>query len=155
MPVEIERKFLVKDDSWKISAKGTKYIQGYLSKEKDSTIRIRIAGDEAFITIKSKVVGFSRQEYEYEIPISDAKDILDRMCFKPLIIKTRYQIKYQGNTWEVDVFDGDNEGLILAEIELSSETQNFEKPSWIGEEVTGDIRYYNSNLVNNPYKNWK
>jgi adenylate cyclase len=155
MPVEIERKFLVKDDSWKISANGTKYIQGYLSKEKDSTIRIRIAGDEAFITIKSKVVGFSRQEYEYKIPISDANEMLDSMCFKPLIIKTRYEIKYQGNIWEVDVFDGENEGLILAEIELSSETQNFEKPGWIGEEVTGDIRYYNSNLVNNPYKNWK
>ena len=129
MPVEIERKFLVKDDSWKESAIGTKYIQGYLSKEKDSTIRVRIAGDEAFITIKSKVVGFSRQEYEYKIPIPDAKKMLDSMCFKPLIIKTRYEIKYQGNIWEVDVFDGENKGLILAEIELSSETQNFENPA--------------------------
>ncbi|MGK5093002.1 CYTH domain-containing protein [Deltaproteobacteria bacterium TL4] len=156
MGIEIERKFLIKKDlDWKPDHGGIRYIQGYLPSANLTTVRIRIAGEKAFLTIKSKTEGASRMEFEYEIPVNDAKTMLAKLCTGPLIDKTRYVLKIDDLTWEVDVFYGDNEGLILAEVELNSEDQHFKRPSWIDKEVTTDVRYYNVNLSQNPYKNWK
>lgn len=154
MAYEIERKFLVKNQTWQADATKKYYKQGYLARE-GTVVRVRIAGEKAFLTIKGKSNGISRVEYEYEIPLSDAHELLDNLCEKPLIEKYRYMIDYQGFTWEIDEFLGENEGLIVAEIELESENQNFPMPDWLGEEVSQDGRYYNANLVKNPYKNWK
>lgn len=155
MGVEIERKFLPLDNSWKRLADGTAYRQGYLCADKERTVRVRTAGDQGFITVKGASVGLARLEYEYKIPVGDADTLLDKLCRKPLIEKHRYKIDYRGFTWEVDEFSGENEGLVVAEIELESETQAFEKPDWIGQEVTGDPRYFNANLIHCPYSKWK
>lgn len=155
MAKEIERKFLVKGESWRSLAKGTLYRQGYLNSAKERTVRVRTAGDAAFITVKGLSVGATRSEFEYEIPVDDARAMLDALAEKPLIEKRRYKIPAGTLTWEIDEFLGDNSGLIVAEIELASETQEFEKPVWLGEEVTGDPRYFNSNLIKNPFKRWK
>jgi CYTH domain-containing protein len=155
MGKEIERKFLLKQNCWKSLAKPIKYRQGYLSKDKERTIRVRTIGNKGFLTIKGIAVGFSRAEFEYEIPIMDAEEMLSTLC-KPLIIeKNRYKIHFSGLTWEVDEFLGENEGLIVAEVELESENQEIQFPEWIGEEVTNDPRFFNSSLSTNPYKNWK
>ena len=154
MATEIERKFLVKGDSWRALAKGTTYRQGYLNSAKERTVRIRTAADKAFLTIKGLAVGATRSEYEYEIPFDDGQTLLETLAEKPLIEKKRYKIAVQDLIWEIDEFLGDNEGLIIAEVELASEGQRFEKPTWLGEEVTGDPRYYNSNLVSNPFTRW-
>jgi CYTH domain-containing protein len=154
MAIEIERKFLTKSNEWKNLANGIRYCQGYLPVSGECIVRIRIAGNEGFITIKGRAIGASRIEYEYEIPAVEAEAILKDFCEKPLIEKLRYKVHYAGMTWEIDEFYGDNAGLITAEIELSSENQSFELPPWIDKEVTGDHRYSNSNLVKNPYKNW-
>ncbi len=154
MGLEIERKFLVKSDSWRAGAKGKKYCQGYVYAE-TGVVRIRIAGDNAFITIKGENTGAVRKEFEYPIPTADATELLDIICSKPYITKTRYEIEYAGKLWEIDEFGGDNFGLIVAEIELESEDEAFELPDWAGEEVTSDPRYYNSSLATHPYKNWK
>jgi CYTH domain-containing protein len=155
MGTEIERKFLLTGDEWRTMAAGVVYCQGYLCLEKDSTVRVRIAGDKAFLTIKGKSSGISRMEYEYPIPLEDARVMLAELCARPIIEKKRYRITFQGFVWEVDEFSGENEGLLVAEIELEEEGQEFEKPSWIGEEVSSDRRYANANLVRNPYSTWK
>ncbi|NLF96631.1 MAG: CYTH domain-containing protein [Candidatus Riflebacteria bacterium] len=155
MGKEIERKYLVRSTEWKNLAKGTSYRQGYLSTVKERTVRVRTIDDKGFLTIKGITVGASRAEYEYEIPAADANAMLSNLCEKPLIEKNRYKIAHAGLTWEVDEFFGDNDGLIVAEVELTSEDQKIELPAWIGEEVTSDPRYFNSNLTKNPYKNWK
>jgi adenylate cyclase len=154
MGKEIERKFLVKADGWRFLAKGTSYRQGYLSSAKERTVRIRTIGDKAFLTIKGLTVGATRAEYEYEIPLADCNAMLDTLAEKPIIDKKRYTIPFNGFTWEIDEFFGDNAGLIVAEVEIESEGQSFQKPEWVGEEVTGDPRYFNSSLVKNPYTRW-
>ncbi len=154
MAQEIERKFLLADNSWRGLAPGVEYRQGYLCATKERSVRVRIAGSKAFLTVKGATVGASRSEYEYEIPLEDAASMLDDLCQQPLIEKKRYTIFYQGFTWEVDEFFGLNQGLIVAEIELKSEDQSFERPQWIGEEVTGDPRYYNAALCVAPYSTW-
>ncbi|PKL50628.1 MAG: adenylate cyclase [Candidatus Riflebacteria bacterium HGW-Riflebacteria-2] len=155
MGKEIERKYLVKDNEWKNLAKGTSYRQGYLSTVKERTVRVRTIDEKGFLTIKGITVGASRAEYEYEIPAADANAMLNNLCEKPLIEKNRYKIAHAGLTWEVDEFFGDNDGLVVAEVELTSEDQKIDLPAWIGSEVTSDTRYFNSNLTKNPYKNWK
>lgn len=155
MGKEIERKYLVKGTEWKKLAKGTSYRQGYLSTVKERTVRVRTIDDKGFLTIKGITVGASRAEYEYEIPADDANAMLSNLCEKPLIEKNRYKIGYAGLTWEVDEFFGDNAGLVVAEVELTSEDQKIDLPAWVGEQVTSDPRYFNSNLTKNPYKNWK
>ncbi len=155
MGKEIERKYLVKGNEWKKLAKGTSYRQGYLSTAKERTVRVRTIDDKGFLTIKSITVGASRAEYEYEIPAADANAMLSNLCEKPLIEKNRYKIAHAGLTWEVDEFFGDNDGLVVAEVELTSEDQKIDRPAWVGEEVSSDPRYFNSNLTKNPYKNWK
>jgi len=154
MGTEIERKFLMKDDSWRSLAKGTRYRQGYLNSTKERVVRVRTIDDKGFLTIKGITTGATRVEYEYEIPDTEATAMLDELCEKPLIEKNRYKIAFDGLTWEVDEFFGENQGLIVAEVELESEDQEFEKPGWIGDEVTGDPKYFNSNLIQNPYLKW-
>ena len=153
MGVEIERKFLVVDESWRGCGVATAYRQGYLSREAGRTVRIRRAGEHAFITIKGVTTGASRAEYEYEIPVADAEELL-AMCIPPLIDKTRTVIVHEGHKWEVDEFHGENAGLVVAEIELPREDTDFVRPPWVGEEVTHDRRYYNSALVAHPYTKW-
>jgi adenylate cyclase len=155
MGIEIERKFLLTSTSWKQLAPGTSYRQGYLNSTKERTVRVRTIDDKGFLTIKGISVGATRVEYEYEIPVADAQHLLDDLCEKPLIEKNRYKITHAGFVWEVDEFFGENMGLIVAEIELESEDQSFEKPEWVGEEVTGDPRYFNSSLIKEPYTQWK
>jgi adenylate cyclase len=154
MGTEIERKFLIKDDSWRSLATGTKYRQGYLNSTKERVVRVRTIDDKGFLTIKGITTGATRVEYEYEIPDTEASAMLDDLCEKPLIEKNRYKIALGGFTWEVDEFFGENQGLIVAEVELETEDQSFEKPVWIGEEVTGDPKYFNSNLIQNPFLKW-
>ena len=154
--IEIERKFLVKNDSFKKEAFAKNHIaQGYLSSVPERTVRVRIKGEKGFLTIKgvSNDSGLSRFEWEKEIPVSEAKSLL-LLCEKGVIDKTRFEIKKGNHVFEVDEFYNDNEGLIVAEIELDSENDTFEKPDWLGKEVTGDIRYYNAYLSKNPFKNW-
>ena len=154
MAKEIERKFLLVGDDWRELAKGTHYRQGYLNSAKERTVRVRTIDDKGVLTIKGITTGATRVEYEYEIPHSDCTEMLDDLAEKPIIEKARYKIEFGGFVWEVDEFFGVNKGLVVAEIELESEDQAFEKPSWVGEEVTGDPRYYNSSLVANPYTTW-
>ena len=155
MATEIERKFLVLNDDWRgIVESDMQIIQAYLASNEFSSTRIRIQGDKANINIKSATLGITRTEFEYAIPVDDAQLMIDDLCIKPVIEKTRYIVKYMQHRWEIDVFSGDNRGLIVAEIELSSTDETFEKPSWIGEEVSNDARYYNVSLVKKPYKTW-
>jgi len=154
MGIEIERKFLVKGDQWRNLGKGKVYRQGYFPTAGNCTIRVRIVGENAFLTIKGKTIGNTRSEYEYPIGLIDAQEMLDHLCDRPLIEKIRYEICINNLTWEVDEFTGENEGLIVAEIELKSEDQKIEIPAWIGEEVSGQAQYYNVNLVKNPYSQW-
>jgi len=152
---EIERKFLVKSDDWRKDADdGLAMVQGYLQSGEKSSIRVRLAGDRAWLNIKSATLGISRSEYEYTIPLDDAKEMLANLCDQPLISKTRYHVNVAQHTWEVDVFDGDNEGLIVAEIELSAEDETFEIAEWAGDEVSLETRYYNVCLAKQPYKDW-
>jgi adenylate cyclase len=153
MGVEIERKFLVDHEKWKQLAKpeGSVIKQGYLAKEPSKTVRVRVKGHEGYITIKGKTEGMSRLEYEYAIPGAEANELLHNFC-QAIIQKTRYDIWFAGKRWEVDVFGGNNEGLIIAEIELTSEADVFEYPEWVTQEVTNDKRFYNSNLSVTPYK---
>ncbi len=152
--IEIERKFLVTSDDWKGASQGILFRQGYLTTEPGRTVRVRLEGEEGKLTIKGQKENGSGDEFEYEIPGDEAAYLIDQLCLKPSIEKMRYKINYKGNTWEVDQFFGKNLGLILAEIELDSVNQEFEKPDWIGEDVTEDSRYKNANLVKNPYSNW-
>lgn len=152
MGKEIERKFLTKASGWR-HERPMKLRQGFLSSVKERTVRVRTIDDKAYLTIKGTAVGASRPEFEYEIPCEDAKQLLE-ICEKPLIEKNRYRIEEGGFVWEVDEFFGENQGLIVAEVELEREDQAFPKPDWVGEEVTGDPRYFNANLIKNPYKKW-
>lgn len=155
MALEIEHKFLVTNNSWRQAVKSyTKYKQGYLSSQPTSSIRVRISDQNAWLNIKSATIGNSRLEFEYEIPINDAELIIATLCGKPLVEKTRYFIPIDNHVWEIDEFEGDNIGLIVAEIELQESGEFFSKPDWLGEEVTQDLRYYNNNLAKHPYKNW-
>ncbi|MCX7709064.1 MAG: CYTH domain-containing protein [Clostridia bacterium] len=155
MGKEIERKFLVKDKSYHQLAKGILYQQGYICSMAGRTVRVRICDEKGFLTVKSKSIGATRLEYEYEIPLADAEEMLAFLCEKPIIEKYRYKYEYKGFLWEIDEFKGENEGLVIAEIELSHEDEAFEKPDWIGSEVTGISRYFNSNLMRSPYSSWK
>ena len=154
MGIEIERKFLVQGDGWRSHGSGIMYRQGYLLASQGKTVRVRLAGDQGFLTVKGPGQGMSRQEFEYTIPGDDAKVMLEQLCEHPLIEKRRYTIPWKGFVWEVDEFLGNNQGLILAEIELESEDQQFPSPPWVGREVTGDPRYYNACLFRNPYSQW-
>jgi CYTH domain-containing protein len=154
MGTEIERKFLLTRDDWRKLAGGTYYRQGYLNSQKERTVRVRTIDDKGFLTIKGISVGATRMEYEYEIPGKDANVLLYELCEQPIIEKNRYKIEFAGFIWEVDEFFGENDGLIVAEIELESEDQQFDKPDWVGDEVSGDPRYFNSNLIKNPYSSW-
>jgi adenylate cyclase len=155
MAKEIERKFLIKSGLWKPVTPGVACRQGYLSSVNERVVRVRMAGDKAFLTIKGITQSLSRLEFEYLISMADAAAMLDQLCECPLIEKTRYQQTVGGHLWEIDVFHGDNDGLVVAEIELSSETENFERPYWVAEEVSGDPRYFNNNLAVNPFKTWR
>lgn len=156
MALEIERKFLVKGDEWRALGTGTIYRQGYIATvNKETTVRVRITGEQGYLTIKGKTQGATRAEFEYPISMEDALVMLETMCARPLIEKTRYKIKQGDLIWEVDEFIGDNQGLIIAEVELQEENQAVDLPEWIGQEVTGDLRYYNVNLVHHPFKDWK
>jgi CYTH domain-containing protein len=154
MGKEIERKFLVKGDRWKSFAKPVSYRQGYLSTTKERVVRVRTVGGKGALTIKGITTGISRSEYEYEIPTAEADEILTNLCEKPLIEKNRYTIPAGEVKWEVDEFFGDNQGLVLAEVELSRPDQPIALPEWIGEEVSGDPRFFNSNLIEHPYTKW-
>ena len=154
MKKEIERKFIVLDNSYKDLGDCECCIQGYIPSTNEPLIRIRQIGQKSFITIKSDINGITRLEYEYEIPNEDAKDLLKLFCKKTIIEKNRYQINYQSTLWEVDEFLGENSGLVIAEVELSSEDANFSKPSWIGQEVSHDTKYYNYKLIEYPYSKW-
>jgi adenylate cyclase len=154
MATEIERKFLVNGDEWRSLSTGTLYRQGYLSTKKSCTVRVRLAGEQGYLTIKGLTEGFSRPEYEYAIPAEDAQEMLDNLCDRPLIEKTRYKIEAAGLIWEVDEFAGENQGLIIAEVELTDANQTLELPSWIGKEVSDDPRYYNANLAQHPFNQW-
>lgn len=156
MAIEIEHKFLLADDSWREHvSRSVRYRQGYLSSQPTSSIRVRTSNDQAWLNIKTATIGTHRHEYEYEIPPADANEILDSLCKKPLIEKIRYFVTDNGNLWEIDEFEGENQGLIVAEIELDKTGQTFSKPPWIGLEVTGDLRYYNNNLAIHPYSEWR
>lgn len=152
MGIEIERKFLVTGTTWRQGV-GVRFSQGYLNRDKARTVRVRLAGEQAFLTIKGVSVGASRAEFEYEIPAADAEQLL-MLSDGPIIEKIRRVIAFEGARWEVDEFLGENAGLVVAEIELHSEDQAFARPEWIGEEVTHDSRYFNSNLATQPFSRW-
>lgn len=154
MAIEIERKFLVKKNSWTRPNEGTLYIQGYLSSSPETTVRIRIAGKIGFITIKGKTTGFSREEFEYEIPVEDA-EILLKKCKNTPIKKIRYKVLLNGTLWEIDEFLEENSGLLMAEVELPDEKASFFRPEWLGREVTDDKRYHNSHIAQHPFKTWE
>jgi len=155
MPIEIERKFLLVNNNWRELVKYSHRIrQGYMGEISKASVRIRVQGDIANINIKSATLTMRRMEYEYEIPLHEAEEMLDQLCNQPQVDKTRYIVEQGKHKWEIDEFYGDNQGLVVAEIELSDEMEAFDKPEWLGKEVTQDPRYYNVNLIKQPYKNW-
>jgi CYTH domain-containing protein len=155
MAKEIERKFLVRGDEWRHGSIFEHCCQGYLITDSNCFVRICILGERAFLTIKGETEGISRLEYEYEIPLDDAQDMLNRLCIHPLIVKRCFAILYYSEKWQIDEFLQDNEGLILAEIELKAEDQHIHLPPWVGKEVSHDPRYYNINLTKHPYSKWR
>ncbi|PZV11012.1 MAG: adenylate cyclase [Leptolyngbya sp.] len=154
MPTEIERKFLVKNDDWRSLGTGVFYCQGYLVRSPSKTVRVRIAGEQAYLTIKGATAGIARAEYEYAIPVDQAQELLQTLCEPALIQKTRYRVELGELVWEIDEFGGENQGLIVAEVELADEKQAIALPDWIGAEVSHDPRYYNTNLSKFPYCRW-
>lgn len=155
MATEIERKFLTCHNGWRsLATRSIRMRQGYLSEGYERSIRVRTENDRAFINIKSSDDGIHRLEYEYEIPLQDATEILERIAIRPLIEKRRYIVEHDGFEWEIDVFAGDNEGLVIAEVELPSADVNLPLPDWVGREVSDDLRYYNVSLQKNPYSTW-
>lgn len=155
MGIEIERKFLVVSDDWRRAVnRSSRMRQGYLSQSGTASVRVRSDSERGWINIKSATLGVQRQEFEYEIPRSDADQILDTLARKPLIEKVRHFAEIGSHTWEIDEFEGENAGLIVAEIELNDAREEFEQPSWIGAEVTQDPRYYNTNLAIKPFTTW-
>lgn len=160
MAIEIERKFLITSDAWRSEADaGARYRQGYLTRvigETDvkASVRVRTAGEKAFLNIKSAELGIRRLEYEYAIPLAEAEEMLESLCLGRLVEKTRYHVPVGRHVWEIDVFEGENAGLVVAEIELGAEDEAFEMPDWAGEEVSDDPRYYNVYLADHPYPTW-
>jgi adenylate cyclase len=155
MATEIERKFLVNGDSWRDAVESQEHVmQGYLANGENTTVRVRVKDAAAFLTIKGMMRGISRAEYEYSIPVADAEAMLKDLAVSPPIEKTRYRVRFGAHLWELDVFAGENAGLIMAELELASEDESFELPDWAGEEVSDDLRYYNVNLSRHPYQRW-
>lgn len=153
MGQETERKFLVVGDEWK-QGSGILYRQGYLSTSKERSVRVRRGGTRGYLTIKGEMIGATRSEYEYEIPVVDADEMLEVLCEQPLIKKRRYLVEHAGLTWEIDEFLNENIGLVVAEVELEREDQLIERPTWVGQEVTDDSRYLNANLIRHPYREW-
>jgi adenylate cyclase len=154
MGVEIERKFLLAGEDWRALGEPVLLRQGYLSSDPERVVRVRVEGEQATLTIKSRASGATRGEWEYPLPLADANELLDTVCEQPIIEKFRRRIRFAGNVWEVDEFLGVNQGLMFAEVELRSEDQQFDRPDWAGDEVTHDARYYNSNLMRFPYSQW-
>ena len=154
MGIEIERKFLIDTKKLPTLKNGYQIKQGYIQTVDYTTVRVRIRDKEAFLTIKGKSVGARRLEFEYPITLQDANDMLDNLCQTSFIDKTRYHVHHEGHVWEVDIFEGTNTGLFVAEVELESEDETFIFPDWVTKEVTDDIRYFNSNLIENPYSTW-
>lgn len=155
MANEIERKFLVVGNEWKALAAGVHYRQGYLSTIKERTVRVRTVGPRGMLAVKGLTRGVTRLEFEYDIPLADANRMLDDLCERPLIEKVRYTLRAGAITWEIDEFTGENDGLIVAEVELSAADQAFARPTWLGDEVSSDPRYFNANLVRHPYSAWR
>ncbi len=155
MSTEIERKFLVNGEGWRQGAMGQSYRQGYLATGTAVTVRVRVAGERGYLTLKGLHAGLSRAEFEYEIPLADAEQILAALCVQPVIEKTRYRIAHAGRIWEVDEFAGANAPLVLAEVELEDETQPVSAPDWVGQEVSADVRYTNAYLAQHPYSTWR
>lgn len=155
MAIEIERKFLVRNDSWRRHADaGSRYRQGYLSSDPQCSVRVRVAGEHAWLSVKSVTSAIRRLEYEYPIPLPDAVELLENMCSGPQVEKTRFHVEHAGHVWEVDVFAGANSGLVVAEIELTDEQEAFATPDWLGAEVSHEPRYYNMNLAQLPFSQW-
>lgn len=154
MRTEHERKFLLKNDSWKTGAEGLLCRQGYIAEGNQVVVRVRVMGNEGFLTIKERIPGISRGEYEYAIPHEDAEAMLDEISVGVVIEKLRYRVPYAGHLWEIDEFHGVNQGLVVAEIELSAADTPFARPEWLGAEVTGDARYYNAHLAYYPFSTW-
>ena len=155
MGTEIERKFLVNNDAWQEQVLSSDRLkQAYLANQENASVRVRIAGGRAHLNIKSATLGIRRSEFEYEIPVADAEEMLETVAQRPFIDKIRYRVQCGDHVWELDRFEGDNAGLVVAELELASEEEAFEMPAWAGEEVSGDPRYYNVNLVKHPFKRW-
>lgn len=154
MGIEIERKFLIDINKVDTLKNGCQIKQGYIQTIDHTSVRVRIRDKEAFLTIKSKNTGISKLEFEYAIPMQDAQDMLNNLCQTSFIDKTRYLLKHEGHLWEIDIFEGSNKGLVVAEIELESEDEVFTLPDWVTKEVTDDTRYFNSNLIEHPYSNW-
>lgn len=153
--LEIERKFLVVSDAWRDQVRSSARLrQGYLNNEEHCSVRVRVVGEQAWLNLKGVTIGAQRLEFEYPIPLPDAHRMLEDLTCKPIIEKTRHLVEVGRHTWEIDVFEGDNAGLVVAEIELDDPDEAFEKPAWAGAEVTEDPRYYNSRLSANPYRNW-
>lgn len=155
MPIEIERKFLLASQDWRaVAGAGVALAQGYLVSGRNCSIRVRIAGSEAHLNIKGPTAGIARAEYEYSIPLEEARELLRDMAARPLIEKTRYRVPVGRHCFEIDEFHGDNQGLVVAEVELDAEDDEFERPDWLGEEVSEDPRYLNTSLARNPWRNW-
>jgi adenylate cyclase len=154
MGQEIERKFRVISHAYREQGSGQRYRQAYLSTDKARVVRVRVVDDLAWLTIKGQTSGVTRAEFEYPIPVKDAVTLLESICHQPVIDKTRYKVRHGEHVWEVDEFHGANEGLVVAEIELDSEDEAFARPDWLGEEVSGDPRYFNSNLIAHPFSEW-
>lgn len=155
MAVEIEHKFLVRDERWRREVeRSVRMRQGYLTSDTRCSVRVRVAGNQGHLNVKSGTLGIQRSEYEYPIPLAEAEEILDTLCEQPLLEKTRHFVRFGGHLWEIDEFEGDNAGLIVAEVELSRIDEPFDLPDWLGADVSHDIRYYNSQLARHPYRTW-
>lgn len=155
MAKEIERKFLIDISSVESMGSGSRIRQGYISTTDNTAVRIRISGAAAYLTLKGENQGATRSEFEYEIPVDDANEIINELCSGPIIDKTRYLVEHSAHTWEIDVFHGENDGLIVAEVELESETETVDLPNWVLSEVTGQVKYYNVSLLDNPFSKWR
>ncbi|MDG4553927.1 MAG: CYTH domain-containing protein [Candidatus Competibacter sp.] len=155
MAMEIEHKFLVRDDRWRRKIeRSVRMRQGYLTSDARCSVRVRVAGGQGYLNIKSGTLGIQRSEYEYPIPLAEAEEILDTLCEQPLLEKTRHFVHFGAHLWEIDEFEGDNAGLIVAEVELSRPDEPFDRPDWLSTDVSHDIRYYNSQLARHPYRTW-
>ncbi len=156
MAVEIEKKYLVINDLWKkVNPRAHRCKQGYIMADPSCSIRVRLTDERAFLAIKKQKKGLARWEFEYEIPMSDAEEMLNNLCTSPLIEKARYLVPFAGHIWEIDVFAGQNKGLVVAEVELQQENEIIQIPAWLGPEVTNDPRYLNINLVKHPFSSWR